>query len=76
MSTLAVPDPAGYTPRAVAARLNADVNAVLQLPEVREGLAKQGLTPRGGPPERMAELIRSELARWPRVVSAAKISAD
>jgi tripartite-type tricarboxylate transporter receptor subunit TctC len=34
--------PAG-TPPEIVARLNADVNAILQLPEIREALAKQGL---------------------------------
>jgi tripartite-type tricarboxylate transporter receptor subunit TctC len=57
-------------------RINADLNAVLQQPEVRDQLEKQGMTPAGGPPERLAELVKSELARWQRVVTAAKIKAD
>jgi hypothetical protein len=34
------------------------------------------MTPVGGPPERLGELVRSELARWTRVVNAAGIKAD
>jgi tripartite-type tricarboxylate transporter receptor subunit TctC len=64
------------TPPALVAKLNADVNAVLQMPEVRENLAKQGLQPVGGPPEKLAALVRDEQVRWPRVVSAANIKAD
>jgi hypothetical protein len=30
----------------------------------------------GGPPERLGELLQRELARWTRVVSAARIKAD
>ena len=67
--------PAG-TPAAAVAKLNADVNAVLQQPEARETLAKQGMNPGGGPPERLGELVKNELARWSRVVAAAKIKAD
>jgi tripartite-type tricarboxylate transporter receptor subunit TctC len=64
------------TPPAVIAKLNGDVNAVLQQPEMRNFLAKQGMNPIGGSPERMGELLKSELARWQRVVTAAKIKAD
>jgi len=34
------------------------------------------MTPAGGPPERLGELVKRELARWNRVVSAAGIKAD
>jgi tripartite-type tricarboxylate transporter receptor subunit TctC len=36
------------TPAAIVERINADVNAVLKLPEVREAFARQGLIPGGG----------------------------
>ena len=65
--------PAG-TPGAVVARLNADVNAAL--PQVSEPLAAQGLSPVGGPPEKLAAFLKTELARWPKVVAAAGIKAD
>ena len=67
--------PAG-TPAPVVAKINAELNALLQLPDVRDLLAKQGMTPRGGTPERFGSMVRSELARWDRVVKAAKIKAD
>ncbi len=67
--------PAGTSPEIVG-KLNAEIQSVLELSEVRDMLAKQGLNPVGGPPSRLAEVIQSELARWPRVVSAAGIRAD
>ena len=67
--------PAG-TPSAIVAKLNSDVNAVLELTDVKEALARQGLAPLAGPPERLAGLVRAELARWPRVVRAAGIHSD
>ena len=67
--------PAG-TPPAVVAKINADANATLEHAEVRELLARQDMNPVGGTTERFAELVRSELARWARVVSAAKIRPD
>lgn len=67
--------PAG-TPAEITARLNAEVNAMLALPEVRELLGRQGLNPVGGAPARLADTIRMELQRWPRVVASAGIKAD
>lgn len=67
--------PAGTPPDAVA-RINADLNATLTDGVIRELLAKQGMVPVGGPPERMGNLVKSELARWTRVVKAAGIKAD
>jgi hypothetical protein len=43
---------------------------------VRTILEQQGMTPAGGPPPRLAELVKRELARWARVVNAAGIKAD
>jgi tripartite-type tricarboxylate transporter receptor subunit TctC len=67
--------PAG-TPDTVVAKLNADVNALLEEPDVRELLARQGMDAAGGSAERFTNLVKSELARWARVVAAAKIKPD
>jgi tripartite-type tricarboxylate transporter receptor subunit TctC len=67
--------PAG-TGSAVVSKINQDLNLVLKDPMIREMLAKQGMTPEGGPPERLGNLVKSELARWTRVVNAAGIKAD
>lgn len=67
--------PAG-TSKAVVAKLNAQLNALLKQSEIRAVLAKQGMMPVGGSPERFGELVRNELARWSRVVAAAGIKAD
>jgi tripartite-type tricarboxylate transporter receptor subunit TctC len=67
--------PAGTAPDIVA-RVNSDLNVLLQRADVREGLAKQGLTPAGGKPERLGELVQQELVRWSRVVASTNIKAD
>jgi len=67
--------PAG-TPAGVVARLNSEVNALLGEPDLRELLAKQGMSAAGGPPERLGDLVKRELARWSRVVAAAGIKPD
>jgi len=67
--------PAG-TSGAIVARLNAELNDLIRQPDVRELLAKQGMAAAGGTPERFGALVKKELARWSRVVTAAGIKAD
>ena len=56
------------TPQAVIERLNREINAVLASPELKEQLAAGGVIPQGNTPAAMAELIRSEAAKWKRVI--------
>jgi tripartite-type tricarboxylate transporter receptor subunit TctC len=67
--------PAG-TPAAAVSRVNTDINALLQQPDIRKLLASQGMVPAGGPRSRLGDLVKAELPRWDRVVKAAKIKAD
>jgi tripartite-type tricarboxylate transporter receptor subunit TctC len=64
------------TPTDIVTHVNRDLNALLQRADVRDELAKQGLTPAGGRPERLGVLLQQELARWSRVVSSAGIKAE
>ena len=56
--------------------LNREVNALLENPEVRETLMKQGLNPTPGTPEELAHRIETDLERWTKLIKAAKIKAD
>jgi len=67
--------PAG-TPDAVVARLNAEVNAVLQLPEIKEKFASLGLDANPGSPQQAAAFVEEEIARWTTVVKAANIQPE
>lgn len=66
----------GRTPASLVARLNADVNAVMALPDVQDQLLKQGMVPATSTPDELAALIRSDLARWAKVVTDARIALD
>ena len=59
--------PAG-APAPIIALLNAEVNRVLAMPEVRARLASEGGDTLGGPPERFAAFLAAEHAKWGRVV--------
>jgi len=67
--------PAG-TPQDIIARYNKTVNEILATPKVRETLEKQGLMPRGGAPEQLAQLIANDHTRWAKVVKDAGIAAE
>lgn len=61
--------PAG-TPREIIGRLNAEVNRVVQLAEVREKFSAQGAEALAGNAEQTAAYIRNEIAKWAKVVTA------
>lgn len=67
--------PAG-TPKAIVARLNTEINAALKLPEVRAKLEAAGIEIQGGTPQEYAALIRSDLAKWGKVVKEAGIQPE
>ena len=67
--------PAGV-PRDIVARLNREINAALQLPDVREKAMAAGLVPVGGSPEDFDTLIRSEMERWAKVIKTRGIKAQ
>ena len=67
--------PAG-TPRDVIARLNAEIVKLLNSPDVRERFAKQGVEVKTSTPEQFSEFLKSEVARWARVIKEAGIRAD
>ena len=67
--------PAG-TPKAIVAKLNAEINAALKLPDVRTKLEAAGIEIQGGTPQEYAALIKSDLAKWGKVVKEAGIAAE
>ena len=71
----AVIGPAKLEPELLS-KLNADVNAVMALPDVRDNLVKQGLIPASSSPDQLAALIRSDRDRWAKVIWEAKITVD
>ena len=60
------------TPRAIIARLNAEINAILAAPEVRERIAALGAEPAGGTPEQFGRQLKVEMAAWAKVFGKPK----
>ena len=64
------------TPPEIINRLYGDIGKVLRYPDVNEHLAGQGADISGAGPQEYGALMRAELAKWPKVVAAAKIKAE
>lgn len=56
------------TPQDIINRLNAEINTAIQHPEMRQKLLATGNDPIGGSSEQFAAFIKSETARWSKVV--------
>jgi tripartite-type tricarboxylate transporter receptor subunit TctC len=67
--------PAG-TPRELVQRINADVNAVLRMPSVRETFARQGLLVGGGSAAEFEALIERYVKKWGAIITKAGIKLD
>jgi tripartite-type tricarboxylate transporter receptor subunit TctC len=67
--------PAG-TPRAIVAKLNAEIRKAIADPAVREKLIQQGFTVVGSSPEELGAMTREQLARYAKLMKQAGIKAD
>lgn len=67
--------PKGIQP-ALLQRINAETVAVLQQPEIRQQLAKEGGEAIGNTPEQFAKWLKAEITKWTRIVKEAGIRAD
>ncbi len=67
--------PAG-TPRDIVNRLNTEFNRIVKSGDVSEKMKTQLFDIRSSTPESFAELIKSDIARWGRVIRDANIKPD
>jgi tripartite-type tricarboxylate transporter receptor subunit TctC len=63
------------TPLDIRARLNAEVKRALALPDVRQRFADLGMSSEDSSPEGLDAFIKSEIARWTKVIKDADIKA-
>jgi len=64
------------TPKAVTARLQSNLHAALNTPQMKERLAAQGVDGIASTPEQLTQHLRTELDKWTAVVKAAGLRAD
>ena len=64
--------PAG-TPRTIISRLNQELVKALEMPDMREQLAKAGVDPESSTPEELGKHLRAEIAKWAKVIKTSGI---
>jgi tripartite-type tricarboxylate transporter receptor subunit TctC len=64
---------AAGTPREVIAKLQQEVARVLNLPELKERLAGEGMTVVASTPEQFVEFLARETAKYNRIIKSAGI---
>lgn len=64
------------TPKEIVGRLNAELNRIIQLPDIQEKMKVQLFSSRTSTPEQFAKIIQSDLAKWSKLVKDANIKVD
>jgi tripartite-type tricarboxylate transporter receptor subunit TctC len=67
--------PAGV-PRAIVAKLNGQINEALRSRDVADAISRQGADPEGGTAEAFGAYLKSEIAKWSKVISAAGLKVE
>jgi len=67
---LAVP---ARTPREVVLRLNREIQAIMDMPDVKKRLSDVNLNAQSSTPEQVAEVLAADIRRWHEVIVKAKI---
>ena len=67
--------PAG-TPREIIGRLNTEIVGAAAHPEMKALLARAAIEPIGSSPEELAKFMKSEIAKWAKVVKDANVQVD
>jgi tripartite-type tricarboxylate transporter receptor subunit TctC len=61
------------TPKAIITRLNQEIVKALAVPDMREKLAQTGVNAESSTPAQLGQLLRSDVAKWAKIIKAAGI---
>ncbi len=64
------------TPRDIIERLNTEIVKILGMPDVRQGFAAQGFDIIASTPEQFAAQIKTDFAKWARVIRESRVTVD
>jgi tripartite-type tricarboxylate transporter receptor subunit TctC len=67
--------PAG-TPKAIVDKLNHEISAIVESPEIKERLKGQGVEADAMKPDELASLYQKETAKWAKVIRDSKIPPE
>jgi tripartite-type tricarboxylate transporter receptor subunit TctC len=63
-------------PRPIVDLLNKELNTVLNMPEVREQLARQSMESASGSPEDLDKILKEQLVVWQKALNSAGIKPE
>lgn len=63
-------------PADLVSRVNAGINQALQEADVKERLSRLGIEPAGGTPQKFADMATADRAKWKKIITDRKISAE
>ncbi|MES2938677.1 MAG: tripartite tricarboxylate transporter substrate binding protein [Pseudomonadota bacterium] len=63
-------------PADLVARLNTALNQALQEADVKDRLARLGIEPVGGTPQQFAAMAEADRAKWKKIITERKLTAD
>ena len=64
------------TPKAIITRLNQEIVKALSSAETRDQLYKVGVNAESSTPEQLGKLLKADVAKWAKVIKAAKIPTE
>jgi tripartite-type tricarboxylate transporter receptor subunit TctC len=64
------------TPAPIVDKINAETNASLQEPQLRDDILKLGAVPEGGSPAEVQSFLQAETAKWKRVIEITGVRID
>jgi tripartite-type tricarboxylate transporter receptor subunit TctC len=64
------------TPNDIVARLHTEISVIVKNAEMKGRMAELGVDPVGGTPEQLGELVRTEIAKFKKIVADAKITLN
>jgi tripartite-type tricarboxylate transporter receptor subunit TctC len=67
--------PAG-TPGEIVTKINAEIRRILAMPDIKAQLAAQGTEVRADSPDSLGKFMRSEIARWAKVVKQSGVKVE
>lgn len=67
--------PAG-TPKALVSRIQSELVKVVAMPDVKERMVGLGMEVAGSTPEELAALVKSDIAKWSKVIKEAGVRVD
>jgi len=63
-------------PKEIVAKLNAEINKIIESPEIRKILINSGAEPEGGSSDLFATFLKADISKWAKIIKDAKLKVN